>query len=69
MSRVRLHERKDAYRIYSAMDVYLFPSRWEGLGIAAVEAQSNGLPVYASDVVPIETKITSNFQVGLYSNI
>lgn len=56
-----VEERKDAYRIYSAMDVYLFPSRWEGLGIAAVEAQSNGLPVYASDVVPIETKITSNF--------
>jgi len=54
-------ERNDAYRLYNAFDVYLFPSLWEGLGIVAIEAQANGLPVIASTVVPHEAKLTSNF--------
>ena len=37
---------------YMAMDCFLFPSNFEGLGIVAVEAQTSGLPVIASDVVP-----------------
>lgn len=37
---------------YSAMDVFLFPSHWEGLGMVAVEAQASGLPVVASEAVP-----------------
>ena len=35
-----------------AMDVFVLPSLFEGLGIAAVEAQCSGLPVIASDAVP-----------------
>lgn len=42
-----------------AMDVFVFPSVYEGLGIVAVEAQATGLPVVCSDVVPKESKITS----------
>lgn len=53
-------ERHDAHRIFSAIDAYLFPSLWEGLGIAAVEAQANGLPVFASSHVPEETNLTEN---------
>lgn len=45
-------------RLYWAMDVFAFPSRFEGLGIAAVEAQAAGLPVICSDGVPSETMIT-----------
>lgn len=37
---------------YSAMDVFLFPSHWEGLGMVAVEAQASGLSVVASEAVP-----------------
>jgi len=37
-----------------ASDVLLFPSRGEGLGMVAVEAQAAGLPVLASTAVPRE---------------
>ena len=46
----------------SAMDFYLFPSRKEGLGVAAVEAQASGLYCLLSDQVPKEAKVTENAQ-------
>ena len=48
--------------LLQVMDVFLFPSKWEGLGIVAVEAQASGLPVLASDHVPEEAKILDSFQ-------
>ena len=42
------------------MDVFVFPSRSEGLGIAAVEAQAAGLPVIASEGVPREAAVTED---------
>lgn len=35
-----------------AIDIFCFPSLWEGFGIALVEAMSSGLPVVASDIPP-----------------
>lgn len=46
--------RFDVPRLMRAADVLLFPSREEGLGMAAVEAQAAGLPVLASTAVPRE---------------
>jgi glycosyltransferase involved in cell wall biosynthesis len=40
-----------------AMDVFLFPSNWEGQGMVVVEAQAAGLPVVMSDVIPEEVDI------------
>ncbi len=44
--------------LYWAMDVFLFPSLFEGLGIAAVEAQCAGLPLVCSEHVPEQALIT-----------
>lgn len=43
----------------SAMDAFLMPSIYEGLGIAAVEAQSEGLPTYISNKFPKEVTLTN----------
>lgn len=46
----------------SAFDLFLFPSVFEGLSIAGLEAQANGLTVIASyGVVPEGLKLTDNF--------
>lgn len=41
-----------------AMDVFLFPSLWEGLGMSLIEAQATGLPCVCSDVIPDEAHVT-----------
>lgn len=43
---------------YSAMDVLLFPSLYEGLPIVTIEAQATGLPIIVSDMVPKSIQIT-----------
>ena len=50
--------RSDVADVMQAMDVFLFPSLFEGLSVASVEAQAAGLPVLISDSVPIECKKT-----------
>ena len=37
------------------MDIFLFPSLYEGLGIVGIEAQAVGLPVIASANIPKST--------------
>ncbi len=55
--------RSDIPDLLQAMDVFLFPSLFEGLSLASVEAQASGLPVLISDYVPIECKITDLVKV------
>lgn len=45
---------------YSAFDIFALPSRYEGFGMVAVEAQVNGLPCLLSDKFPEDVVIGAN---------
>lgn len=47
----------DTASYYSAFDILLFPSLYEGLSITAIEAQCSGLPILFSKNVPQEINI------------
>jgi len=49
--------RRDLNHLMLAADVLIFPSREEGMGMVAIEAQAAGLPVLASDKVPAEVQV------------
>lgn len=50
----------NVYDYMQAMDIFAFPSRWEGLGMVGVEAQAIGMPVVASTAVPISMKLVDD---------
>lgn len=50
--------RDDVPKLLSAMDVFLLPSLYEGLGIVAVEAQAAGVHAICADSLPEESKLT-----------
>lgn len=50
--------RTDIPKLLQAMDIFLFPSNFEGLPVSIIEAQAAGLPCLISDKVPIECKKT-----------
>lgn len=53
---------KDVHHYYQAMDCFVLPSRFEGLGIVLIEAQTAGLPcVTSKDVVPQIAQIVEEF--------
>jgi glycosyltransferase involved in cell wall biosynthesis len=52
--------RTDIPKVLSAMDVFIFPSPHEGLGMSAVEAQAAGVPALLSSGLPEEAFITPN---------
>lgn len=53
-----LGTRKDIYNFYQVMDLFVMPSKWEGLPLAMLEAQMSGLNVLVSDVVTEAAKCT-----------
>lgn len=50
--------REDIPDLLSAMDVFVFPSHYEGLPVTLIEAQTSGLPCLISDKVPAEAALT-----------
>jgi len=52
-----LGTRQEIPALLKMMDVFLFPSIFEGLGIAVIEAQASGLPVVVSQSVPREVDL------------
>ena len=49
---------------YSTFDYFLLPSLFEGLSVASIEAQANGLPIFASsNIIPKNSIINSNIDL------
>lgn len=58
--------RSDVNDLMQAMDVFLFPSLYEGLGIVLIEAQAAGLKCVISDTIPRDGILTDDvIQVSL----
>lgn len=61
MDRVKmLGNQMDVFKWYSAFDILLFPSLYEGLSLVLIEAQCNGLKVVTSSTIDRKTDITGN---------
>ena len=54
--------RDDVERIMQAMDVFVFPSLYEGLPVTLVEAQAVGIPCVVSSEITKEINIASNIK-------
>lgn len=55
-----LGNRNDIHNILQAMDVFVFPSYYEGLPISVIEAQAAGLPCIISNNITKDVSITKN---------
>ena len=61
-----LGRRDDISNLLQAMDAFVFPSLFEGLPFALVEAQMAGLMVYPSDAITVEAKLSEKcIYIGL----
>jgi glycosyltransferase involved in cell wall biosynthesis len=54
---VFLGTRNDVNKLLQGIDLFAFPSKFEGLGLAAVEAQISGVPCIISNKLPYEANI------------
>lgn len=52
--------REDISQLLQAMDVFVFPSLFEGLPVTLIEAQAAGLPCVISDMITDEIMITDS---------
>lgn len=55
-----LGQRKDIDYIYSALDIFLFPSLYEGFGLSLIEAQCSGVYCLSSTNVIKEIEVSNN---------
>ena len=57
---VFLGVRKDVNNILQAIDIFAFPSKYEGVSLTLIEAQLSGLPIIMSDKIAKETIYNPN---------
>lgn len=60
-----LDERSAVHALLHRLDVFAFPSRYEGFGVAAAEAMAAGVPVLASDI-PVLREVLGD--AGVYAD-
>lgn len=59
---ILLGARNDVNELIQGLDCFVFPSKYEGLGIVAVEAQLASVPVITSNKVPTEVIISNKIK-------
>ena len=50
--------RKDVAKLWKGMDIFVFPSLFEGLPVVGVEAQCNGLKCIFADNITRDVELT-----------
>jgi glycosyltransferase involved in cell wall biosynthesis len=60
-----LGPRSDVYDLLCAADVFAFPTRWEGMPGAILEAMALEAPIVASDVPPVREAVTDGVSARL----
>lgn len=58
-----LEKRTDVNELLQAMDIFVFPSLFEGLGLALIEAQAADLPCVIADTIPEAAILTEKVSV------
>jgi len=61
---ILLGTRRDIPQLLSAMDIFVLPSIWEGLGTALIEAMAAGKAIIATDIPPVR-EIINTEKIGI----
>lgn len=58
-------KREDAYKYYSAFDIFAFPSLYEGFPMVLIEAQCSGVNIIMNETIDSTTQIVNNICTAL----
>ena len=58
-------KREDAYKFYSAFDIFAFPSLYEGFPMVLIEAQCSGADIIMNETIDSTTQIVNNICTAL----
>ena len=64
-----LGNRSDVEKVLQAFDVFAFPSQFEGMSVAYLEAACSGLPVVVSDTIPAAAIADNIFRLPLQKDL
>ncbi len=59
--------RNDIYRILQSIDIFTLPSKWEGMPLAILEAQSSGLPCIVSNITGNNNLVSDNIDGFIFN--
>ena len=58
-------KREDAYKFYSAFDIFAFPSLYEGFPMVLIEAQCSGVNIIMNEMIDSTTQVANNICTAL----